>query len=387
MSSIITSLVDIVFNESATASDLLTVVVAIAVFWAAFFYIASLIVTPMVYGKPWLISAGERDYERGGKDLYESLGIAKTKRQFVESFMDMWAWNQAVCVQHFVGGLLCVPAIFGLGDEKEASSLACLGILSEMGWEIEDMMTWLYKRYALPEGKAKVPDALLILLGVHHSMTTLLGLPMVLHYRDVRTLHWLCFDLQMAAAVALAVTEYTKLLDISKPRQLSRFQGLTFFALVVMVATRGFHWIYLCSDLIALWYHERAWVFLGVGSVISLAFSVFNYFFCIEPFYKRFTKFLKVSEEYKKLPEDADARTRRSSILVLQRAAGHVIVHRQIEEELLSLVTTDRKADRRGTLPPSMFGSNGSGRKRPSLMLLRSSTGDISHVLSRQLNW
>mmetsp|Transcript_9086 Transcript_9086/g.16952 ORF Transcript_9086/g.16952 Transcript_9086/m.16952 type:complete len:386 (-) Transcript_9086:152-1309(-) len=376
----VSHLIDIIFDENATASELLTLVAAIAVFWAAFFYLFGLILRPMVYGKPWLIAAGERDYERGGKELYEQLGIAKTKDEFVDTFMDLWPWNQAVYVQHFVGGMLCVPAIFGLADEGTASSLACLGILSEMGWEIEDMATWLYKRFCHPDGKVKVPNELLILLIIHHSMTTLLGMPMVLHYRNLRTLHWLCFDLQIAGAVALSVQEYTKLLEITERRQLFQFQLLTSFALVVMIVTRGLHWVYLCADLISMWYHEKAWVFLGVGSVISLLFSFFNWFFCIEPFYKRFAKFVKVSAEYKKLPADADSKKRRSSVVVLEAAAAEVLGRQQVEEEILSLFA-ERKVKRRGTMPPSMFGSK--GRRRASVVLLRSSVGNISNALSR----
>ena len=192
------ALIDTIFDDQATVHQLLALVAAIGVFWAIFFYLFAEIVRPLVYNKPWLIAAGNRDYDRGGKELNESLGLSKTREQFLETFMDMWPWNQAVFLQHAVGGMLCLPSLLGLGDEKMASSLACLGILAEMGWEIEDLTVWMYKRFALPDGKTKVPNALLIVLAIHHSLTTILGMPMVLAYRDLKVLHWLCFDLQCA---------------------------------------------------------------------------------------------------------------------------------------------------------------------------------------------
>jgi len=156
---LLSTLTDIIFDENATVRDLLTVVTFLTIFWGLFFALLSAVIRPLVYGKPWLVAAGERDYERGGKELYEQFGLSKTKEQFVDTFMGMWPWTCGVVAQHLIGGLLCLPSILGIGDEATASSLACLGIMSEMGWEIEDIITWLFKRFYLPDGKATVPSA------------------------------------------------------------------------------------------------------------------------------------------------------------------------------------------------------------------------------------
>ena len=58
-----------------------------------------------------------------------------------------------------VGGILCLPSVLGIGDPSTAASLACLGILSEMGWEVEDFFMLFIKRFGLSNGKAKVPTA------------------------------------------------------------------------------------------------------------------------------------------------------------------------------------------------------------------------------------
>ena len=109
---------------------------------------------------------------------------------------------------------------------------------------------------------------------------------------------------------------------------------------------------------------------------------MFNYAFCIEPYYKRFTKFVKVSAEYKKLPADAPARDRRASVINLEAAAADIIKRGNIEEELVASLFEDRKVNRRATLPPSAFSGN-KGSKRSSLLLLRSSMGDVAHLLSQ----
>ena len=373
-----------IFNEEATFPDLFFLVLVLAVFWFVAFAVAAAIIKPLVMGKTWLIAAGERDYDRGGKELWESIGAPKTKEEFVVSFCDLWAWNQTLAIQHLIGGAVCLPAVipghFGL-DPSVAASLACLGILSEMGWEIEDQLTWIYKRFFTKGGKEKVPNLLLVILGIHHSMTTILGLPMVLNYRYLPELHWLCFDLQAAAAISLMVTEYTKLLDITKHSQLRQFQSLTFFGLCIMIVTRGFHWVYLCGSLLVNFHGEGRWGFLIVGTIISALFSLFNYSFCIEPYYKRFVKFMRVSAEYKSLPADAPARDRRASVVNLEAAAAAVLKRGHIEEELVASLFEDRKVNRRATLPPSAFGHKGG--KRSSIVMFRSSMGDVAHLLSQ----
>lgn len=210
-------------------------------------------------------------------------------------------------------------------------------------------------------------------------MTTCLALPVILNYRSLKTLHWVCFNLQAAAATSLFITEYTKMLDVSKPRQLRQFQVLTFIALIVIVWTRGVHWIILSVKFIAVWYQEEAWGFLTVGTLLVLVFTAFNYLLCIEPYYKRFMKFQRLSAEYQSLPEDAPVQKRRSSILTLEMAAGDIFGHHQLDEELAAMFVTNRKVSRRSTMPSSMKART----RRASWNLLRSSASDISRVAAQ----
>lgn len=297
LSCALNTLVEIIFNEDATYGDLLYVVLFFSFFWFLVFTAAAIIIRPFTYGKPWLVAAGERDYERGGKDFNKKIGLpSQTKEEFVDSFMSRWPWTVSLALQHLVGGSFCVPALipghFGL-DHSTASSLACLGILSEMGWELEDMASIIYKRFASVDGKNQVSNTLLAVLAIHHSLTCILGLPAIINYRNMSTLHWLCFDLQAAAGVAIAVIEYTKVLDIKKKSELLQFQALTGLTFAFMVYTRAIHWTYLCFEFFSMWYAERNWPLLIIGSAVSIIFTVVvNYGICIQPFYTRFTKCL-----------------------------------------------------------------------------------------------
>ena len=206
-----------------------------------------------------------------------------TKEEAITWSMNDWPRMQCIYLQHLVGSLFCVPSILVIGDPSVASSLAICGVLSEIGWELQDLAEMFFVRAFCKNGKATWPDSIVFIFLLHHSLTTILGLPMVLYYRDNRSLHWLCFNLQFAAAVgeftvyicsalfhfmvmwdvsnhillyklhsrcfaaavALSIGEYTKLLDVSKPSSLRQFKVLNFFALVTMLWTRVIHWSYL----------------------------------------------------------------------------------------------------------------------------------------------
>ena len=181
------------------------------------------------------------------------------------------AYRKCIYIQHFIGSLFCLPSILNLCDKHTASSLAICGVLSEMGWELQDMAEMFLVRALSPRGRLIWPDSIVAIFVIHHSLSTLLGLPMVLYYRDSAALHWICFDLQFAAAIALAVGEYTKILDIKEVGSLRQFKVLNGLALTVMVWTRIIHWSILSFELFVTWYRDAAWGFLCAGK-----FKVFS---------------------------------------------------------------------------------------------------------------
>ena len=65
------------------------------------------------------------------------MGIEVTKEQYIENGMNDWPFMQVMVIQHFAGAMLCVPSLVGWGSVEWSSSIAALGILSEMGWELE----------------------------------------------------------------------------------------------------------------------------------------------------------------------------------------------------------------------------------------------------------
>ena len=245
-----------------------------------------------------------REYDRVGLSMCKALGVNWSRDRYIAIFLNDWPKMQGIYLQHFVGGALCIPAVLGY-TESWATSLACLGILSEMGWELSDITDIFVTRSMAVDGKERIPNTLMYIMCVHHSMTLTLGLPLVLKYRELRELHLLTFNLQWAAAIAIGMNEYTKCLDLTKSRQLLTFRILNGIGFVIMAWMRGLHWLFLCGRLMTIFYNDDEWTFMVLGSVIIVLITAFNFLLCIYPFGKKMLKFGPTSKSDKKLDDSS----------------------------------------------------------------------------------
>mmetsp|Transcript_28552 Transcript_28552/g.57470 ORF Transcript_28552/g.57470 Transcript_28552/m.57470 type:complete len:216 (+) Transcript_28552:128-775(+) len=146
-------LLTIIFDDDPTVPQLLTVVAAFAFFWFIFFSIVKFTVRPLIHNKKWLLDAISKDYERGAKRQLKDLHIDMTKDEFIAFAVRDWPRMQSIYLQHFVGSFFCIQSILGIGDPSVASSLAVCGVLSEIGWELQDMIEIIWVRLFHKEGK------------------------------------------------------------------------------------------------------------------------------------------------------------------------------------------------------------------------------------------
>lgn len=167
----------------------------------------------------------------------------------------MWG----ICIQHAVGGALCLPALipsaFPSVSHSLALSLTRWGALSEVAFEVTDSLKRIYQRCFLDNGAELQPNALLFLLFCHHSLSTLLVVPTNVLYsefdvNDTRTASKyriaypeMVFSMQAAAAFAVLIQQYTQALDIKKSSaSLTKMFYLSLVSLIVMAYTRGIHY-------------------------------------------------------------------------------------------------------------------------------------------------
>ena len=194
----------------------------------------------------------------------------------------MWG----ICLQHAVGGALCLPALLPawFPNVSHAAALSMVrwyverwgphsgelhsltrsltrslahslapsrGALCEVAWEVTDTLKRVYQR-CLPNGAELQPNSLLFLLFCHHSLSTLLVVPTNVMYSefgegDARpaarykiAYAEMIFSMQAAAAIALVIQQYTQALDVKgSGSALTKMFFASVVSLVIMVYTRG----------------------------------------------------------------------------------------------------------------------------------------------------
>ena len=86
---------------------------------------------------------------------------------------------------------------------------------------------------------------------------------------------------------------------------------------------------------------------------MSVFFSLFSYFACVKPYYKKFIKFLYVLAEYESLPADVKPEIRRASIIKLDEAVAELVADDEMERlaEIAERTFVQRRPPRRQSVP------------------------------------
>lgn len=212
--------------------------------------------------RPW--------YDRAAALMRDSMG-KMMKMDVTDAILDkMMGQMVPLLTQHFVGGMLCAPAIFGLGvPHAAAMAMARHGALVELGWELQDTAERVYERFFTADGAKTQPGGLFFFFIVHHAMQWTLVIPMNLYYSELSGYHELVFMLEGAAGFAGAAGFYGLTLDISKRSELRRMVILNAFGLCVMVYTRLVHYWWSVYKCLRHFYFEESYVVLAAGVICS----------------------------------------------------------------------------------------------------------------------
>jgi len=348
-------LVTAVYDESATYFDLLKGVLVLALIIFVSFKLLKHPLTWLVEGPMrnvmWKIV--EVEFNRPDMIIWQEKFDVTDKEKFFHLFIvNYWPDEMLTNIQHLIGGLCAVPAALGVGNfsASERSSLACLGIMIEMGWEVQDFCKMFFYLTCMgEEGRQSYPGYLVFLVTTHHALTCTMGLPMIIAYRHSSLVHQLIFDLQFAGTFVGLFQQATRTLDVKKKTNLRIFVFISTLLLLTHLWTRFFHFFYLAYKIMEMFVVDKKWTFVVVGGIIFTIFSMFNVMFCVIPAYQRFVKFIKKLKEFESLPADADESKKRSVSTELELAAGELSsLETRLEDALLSIFA-DQKVERRHT--------------------------------------
>ena len=194
-----------------------------------------------------------------------------------------------VMAQHLAGGLLCAPSGLNLSSSSLAFALARHGLLSEAGWEVQDLAVRLWQLlFGGIGGRAQNPPGLLVILLLHHAMGIGLVVPCNLYLPSSRNAHEFAMLLQGAAAAAVLLQNYGYTLNVATPSGLRRMKvsvclvwGVILYSRVIRFAVLVLRLYFECR--------EQGLEFLIVGGMTVVSTMLYiNFIFLFDATKKLF---------------------------------------------------------------------------------------------------
>jgi hypothetical protein len=272
-------------NVEQSVSVQATIALGFALVWWAFFMTFKPMIGAWCAKQKWWGSCAKLM-----EKMFNNYGIFKEMYPSEEAWQfglcDMYANIICIIAQHALGGLLCIPAVFGLAPASwNVVALARLGGLCEVGWEIYDLgMNWW----------VGVPDTLMMVMVIHHACAQLMVVPSNLLLENSANYFAQVLNLQGAAVAACTIDAYVKTLDFSKKSDVkTAFYGSA-LAAFILGFTRGVIFPVLGFKIFLDIYAEGQTFlfFCACGSTITMSF--FNYLM-IQDAFSRCKKFYELA--------------------------------------------------------------------------------------------
>lgn len=239
------------------------------------------------------------------KQPWKDRFIALNRQNLLDFGMDfgnrdkLWflaaVFNIPIIFQHLVGGMLCVPSVFGFSviPSQVAFALARHGALCETGFEVGDVLTKIYEYLFTEDGRIKTPPSVLKFILMHHLMGICMVVPMNLYFGDSTGYHEGVMLLQGAGAIGLFAQMYGYTLDIAKRSDFRKMQLLMSFCFINLVYSRIVRFFPLMYFLLEdLYYSSNEHNMMLVLAIVVLAGGAMAFFNLIVTF-SFFGKFKK----------------------------------------------------------------------------------------------
>ena len=239
----------------------------------------------------------------------------ESKKQFIhfnfESFKKIIKWDidddeeqiivisriDSAMIQHLVGGILFFPSAFGLGSVLPVghpTALASHAGLSEMGWEVQDILFRSYEIiYGGDKGRKLNPPALMLPLIAHHSAACMAVIPMNITYPDNTYWHEIFCIIQLGSFVLMFLQQYGYTLNVQTKDGLAKMKIAISISFLTCLWTRVIRYTSLLKILFDTFADDSNWGLIKYGAVPSVLLSLFNIALMTDT-WQKFTKFVSM---------------------------------------------------------------------------------------------
>ena len=215
------------------------------------------------------------------RNMMHNFGYSEAATTDERVVVDFYCFMIALCSHHLVMTLALTPAAL-LGWE----SLSCVGQVLFYAGALGDLACTAYDtlqttlRTIFPVsftclGVQLPMKYFIVVVGLHHTLSMMLTVPMILYYPSMRALHILMWSLLFAGGTCNLLGCYKFTLDTQGSRRdFLRYKAIVLIQFATILFTRVYIWVYYAAEAIANFYKrgDTPFIFLGLAGCLLMTF-------------------------------------------------------------------------------------------------------------------
>lgn len=217
------------------------------------------------------------------RQTMHNFGFSKACTADEHLVVDSYAFLIMICSHHCVMSIFLAPVVF-LGWEGAGSIgqlFFYLGAVGDLAFSVYDSIQIALRTFASKSTSkflgARLPVKYFVsMVCLHHSLSMLLTLPMIIHYPSMKALHLIMSSLLFAGGTCYLLGCYKFTLDTKNSSDFLQYKAVVVVQLLIIWLTRGYIWISQAYAAMRFFYQQGDVVFFCGAMTGGLLMSLFN---------------------------------------------------------------------------------------------------------------
>ncbi|CAE7796708.1 unnamed protein product [Symbiodinium sp. CCMP2592] len=223
------------------------------------------------------------------RGMMHNFGYSESATSDEKVVVDCYCFLIAICSHHLVVSLALTPvAVLGWDSAGSAGQfLFYAGAVSDVAYSAYDSVQTTLRTFLPVSFKClgvQLPTKyFIVIVCLHHTLSMLLTVPMILYYPAMRALHVLMWSMLSAAGVGYLLGCYKFTLDTQDSRhEFLQYKAIVLVQFLMIWLVRGYVWLGQATSAMMVFYRLGDTSFLFLGSAGFVLMTLFNVLMVID---------------------------------------------------------------------------------------------------------
>ncbi|CAE7653644.1 unnamed protein product [Symbiodinium sp. CCMP2456] len=223
------------------------------------------------------------------RNMMHNFGYSESITSDERVVVDCYCFLIAICSHHLVVSLALTPvAVLGWDSAGSVGQfLFYAGAVGDVAYSAYDTVQTTLRTFCPVSFKGlgvQLPKKyFIVMVCLHHTLSMMLTVPMILYYPKMRALHILMWSMLSSAGVGYLLGCYKFTLDTQDSRRdLLQFKAIVLVQSLMIWLVRGYVWLTQATSAMMVFYRLGDTLFLLLGSVGFVMMTLFNLLMVID---------------------------------------------------------------------------------------------------------